>query len=292
LSALLDAVVLGENSLFLTEPKTAIDSGGHKHTLVVARETTTPHKAADLVRLGNHLLHPEGHLHFVQLDQTHSEHEDLIRDRILDDNEAPVPTNHPHEESRTELAQHVQEISADFVIAEMPTHSRKSEKFISDVRWLSTHVDADVAFLRYRGVKPVLKHIAVLGSGGPVDELKISIANMLIEPDGVIEIVHILPPDIDKRQIDFIDGHQLDLLELCDAPGKSTVELAENLTEGLKRTVASADLVVVGSPYKESARFSLADRIMEQLEVPVLVVHKRTHEKAPWRRSLLQKIMY
>lgn len=291
-SALLDAVRMSENTRSLDATKTAIATLGHRHTLVVARESTTPHKAAGLVRLGNHLLHPDGHLHFVQLDQNEVEHEDLIWDRILPEDEAPVPTSHAHEKNRSQLASHVQEISADFVIAEMPTHSRKSDRFISDVRWLSTHVDADVAFLRYRGIKPVLNHIAVLGSGGPVDELKVSIANMLVEPDGVLEIVHILPPDIDENQIDFIDGHQLDLLALCDAPGKSTVELADNLSEGLQRTVASADLVIVGAPFKESARFSLADRIMEELEVPVLVVHKRNYEQASWLRGLLRKVMY
>ena len=291
-SALLDAVRMRENERSIEATREAIASGGHKHTLVVARETATPQKAADLVHLGNQLLHPEGHLHFVQLDERHTRHEDLIWDRILPEEKAPVPTSHPHEESRTELALHVREIKADFVIAEMPPHTRGSERFIADVKWLSTHIDADTAFLRYRGIKRALHHIVVFGSGGPVDELKMSIANMLIEPGGMIEIVHALPEDADQAQVDFIDEHQQELLTLCDAWGKSTVVRAENLDEGLKQVPSNSDLVVLGAPFRESARFSLADRLMEQLQVPVLVVHKRTHERASWRRSLLQRIMY
>lgn len=291
-SALLDAVRMRENERSIEATREAIASGGHRHTLVVARKTATPQKAADLVRLGNHLLHPEGHLHFVQFDEHHARHEDLIWDRILPEDEAPVPTGHPHEESRTELALHVREIKADFVIAEMPPHTRGSERFIADVKWLSTHIDADTAFLRYRGIKRALHHIVVFGSGGPVDELKMSIANMLIEPGGMIEIVHVLPEDADQAQVDFIDEHQQELLTLCDAWGKSTVVRAENLGEGLTQVSSNCDLVVLGAPSKEAARFSLADRLMEQLQVPVLVVHKRTHERASWRRSLLQRIMY
>ncbi len=291
-SALLDAVRMRENGRSIEATREAIASGGHRHTLVIARETATPQKAADLVHLGHQLLHPEGHLHFVQLDEHHTHHEDLIWDRILPEEEAPVPTGHPHEEDRAELAQHVREIKADFVIAEMPTHTRNSERFIADVKWLSTHIDADTAFLRYRGIKRALHHIVVFGSGGPVDELKMSVANMLIEPGGTIEIVHVLPEDTDQTQIAFIDDHQQELLGLCDALGKSTIVLADNLGEGLTQMSSNSDLVVLGAPFKEVARFSLADRLMEQLQVPVLVVHKRTHERASWRRGLLQRIMY
>lgn len=295
-SALLDALRIRENERVLMLTREAIEDGGNRHTLVVTRSNVSPAKAAELVHIGDQLLHPDGHLHFLRLEHGEDPETDLIWDRILP-GEAPPKTQLLIDDTgprrqRSAVADHVQSIHIDLMLAEMPPDTRRSHGFVRDVRWLGDHVDCDTVLIRYRGLSRI-NRIVVLGSGGPADVAKVALANKLAVAEGAsIRFVHVVDDIATEPQIEFIHDYQAKLGALCTVPTESLVPRSAGLLEAIEETSRDADLVVIGAPLDATSRFTLADRIMETLDVPVAVVHVHAYAQAGLRRRILQLVMH
>ncbi len=295
-SALLDAIRMRENERVLALTKESINGGGNRHTLVVARSNVSPAKAAELVHVGDQLLHPDGHLHFLRLEQGGDPETDLIWDRILP-GEAPPKSQLVIDEQapggqRHAVADHIQDIHIDLMLAEMPPDTRRSHGFIKDVRWLGDHVDCDTVLIRYRGLSTI-NHIVVLGSGGPADAAKVALANKLAVAEGAtIRFVHVVDDVATDPQIEFIHEYQRALGALCAVPTESLVPRSAGLLEAIRETSQDADLVIIGAPLDATARFTLADRIMEAVNAPVAVVHVHAYAQSSLRRRALQLVMH
>lgn len=132
--------------------------------------------------------------------------------------------------------------------------------------------DRDVALLS--GTFPEhLETIAVLGSGGPYDFLKITLATRLAESENAsLRFVHVLDPGVPRSQIRSLERFHADLDELCEVPTGSVVTESEDLLTALMEAVADADLAVVGSTRGHHHFTDLIDRIVERMSVPVLLV--------------------
>ncbi len=295
-SALLDALRIRENERVLTATKEAIGAGGNLHTLVVARSNVSPAKAAELVHIGDQLLHPDGHLHFLRLEHGGDPETDLVWDRILP-GEAPPKSlvlieDQGHRQQRHAVADHIQGIHIDLMLAEMPPDTRRSHGFIKDVRWLGDHVDCDTVLLRYRGLSTISR-IVILGSGGPADAAKVAFANKLAVAEGAtIRFVHVVGDNASDPQIEFIHGYQRELGALCTVPTESLVPRSASLLEAIRDTSSDADLVIIGAPLDATSRFTLADRIMEAVNAPVAVVHVHAYAQSSVRRRALQLVMH
>lgn len=295
-SALLDALRIRENERVLSLTRDTIAAGGNRHTLVVTRSNVSPTKAAELVRIGDQLLHPSGHLHFLRLEHGGDPETDLVWDRILPGDSPPksqvLIEDQGTRRQRHAVADHVQEIDIDLMLAEMPPDTRRSHGFIRDIRWLGENVNCDTVFLRYRGLS-TLGQIVVLGSGGPADVTKVSLANQLARTAGArISIVHVVDAIASEPQIEFIHSYQRALGALCDVPTESLVPRSTGLLDAIRETSRDAGLVIVGAPLTSTTRFTLADRIMEAVNVPVAVVHVHAYARAGIRRRVLQLIMH
>ena len=74
--------------------------------------------------------------------------------------------------------------------------------FARNVNWLMEEINADTVFLRNRLQGPT---IAVLGTGGPYDSLKIAIANRIARSgDGTIQFLQLVPEKTTETQIQSI----------------------------------------------------------------------------------------
>jgi amino acid transporter len=295
-SALLDALRIRENDRVLAATAEAVGRGGNRHTLVLARKNVSSAKAAELVHLGQQMLHEAGHLHFLRLDHAADVREtELDWDRILPGEPGPktqLMFGDTGSQGRHSVVDHVSNIHIDLLLAEMPPETRRSHLFTRDVRWIRDHVTCDTILLRYRGLSRI-RRIVILGSGGPADTAKVPLANKIAVAEGAtIRFVHVVDDIASEPQIEFIHRYQRALGALCEVETESLVPRSAGLLQAITVTAADADLVIVGAPIKQTSRFTLADRIMEAVDSPVAVVHVRAYEQASLRRRALQVVMH
>lgn len=151
--------------------------------------------------------------------------------------------------------------------------------------------DRDVALLS--GTFPErLETIAVLGSGGPYDFLKITLATRLAEAENAsLRFVHVLDPSAPRSQVRSLERFHADLDRLCDVSTESVVIESEDLLRALMEAVTDADLAVVGSTRGHRHFTDLIDRIVEQMSVPVLLVRMGEGQERRSIRRLVDLIL-
>jgi amino acid transporter len=295
-SAVLDALRIRENDRVITETAAAFAADGVSHPLVLARHNVSPAKAAELVHLGDLLLAPGGHLHMVRIRSgVDGGPTDLVWDRILGSADAAPRSTLTMDDDRTreEVVGHIRTIGIDLLLAELPPDTRRSGHFIDDARWIADHAGCDTAFLRYRGLDDI-RSIAILGSGGPADVVKIPLtARIAAREQARVRMVHVVDDVAADEQLAFIDDYQRRLAATSPHPIESVVVRSASLMTGIRETVGTGtDLVVIGAPLEATTGFGLADRIMESIDTPVLVIGVRDYERRTWRRRALQRVMY
>jgi hypothetical protein len=152
-------------------------------------------------------------------------------------------------------------------------------------------VDRDVIALR--GEEPEdVNVIAVLGSGGPYDVLKICLAAKLAKmEDATVRFVHILDPSSSRAQVRFIEQFHADVGELIEVPSESMVIEDEDLLGSLREAVADVDLVIIGAPTGRHFFTDLFDRIVERIEPPILVVRIADKDEPTTLRALFDRLV-
>lgn len=139
---------------------------------------------------------------------------------------------------------------------------------------------------------PDIGRIAVLGSGGPFDVLKICTATEIAKTeDAEIRFVHVLDPSVSRSQVRSLEGFHADLAELCGVPTESMVLESEDLLAALTSAVGDADLTIVGAPRGRHLFTDLIDRIVDGVPGPVLVVRAGDREERPSVRSWLDRFV-
>ena len=133
-----------------------------------------------------------------------------------------------------------------------------------------------------------INKIAVLGSGGPFDVLKICLAARIAEEEGAsIRFVHVLDPSASRSQAQWLERFHAELDELCDAPTESMVMESPDLLAAVKSAVGDVDLAIVGAPRGRHFFTDLIDRLVAAAPSPVLLVRvAEKGERASLRRAL------
>lgn len=150
-------------------------------------------------------------------------------------------------------------------------------------------VDRDVVALR-GGDLDEISVIAVLGSGGPYDVLKICLAARLAELEGAsVRFVHVLDPTSSRSQVRSIEQFHAEVGEIVNVPTESMVIESEDLLKALTSAVGDADLAVIGAPMGRHFFTDLFDRIVEKIEPPVLVVRIADTDKPTSLRSFFER---
>jgi len=151
--------------------------------------------------------------------------------------------------------------------------------------------DRDVILLTGRDIGDI-KTIAVLGSGGPYDVLKICMATKLAEQEGAsIRLIHVLDPSTSRAQIRSLESFHEQLGELVGVPTESKVLESEDLLTALTSEVDDVDLVIVGAPRGLHFFTDLIDRIVRRVGAPVLLVRVADRQERATLRSTFDRLV-
>lgn len=173
------------------------------------------------------------------------------------------------------------ETNPDLVIGAMPAHDTHRDHLPHD---------RDVALVAGVPRGPI-ETIAVLGSGGPFDVLKISLAARLAKAEQAsIRFVHVLDPSASRAQVRSLESFHRQLGELCDVPTDSRVVESEDLIAALTSAVGDADLAVIGSSRGHHLFTDLIDRIVDRLSVPVLLVRVAPRDEPNSVRAFFDRL--
>lgn len=282
-SAARDALRLRENARLVQNSRDAVTTGGRKHVLVLIRRPTRPSRQQTLFRLALRLTDADGgRIHVINFDaRTRGmipTEADLARAEELG---ITVTTQQYTDEDRRGMVHlFVEREGVDLFIADLPQDVRATRHVTRDLRWLRENLVCDSVFLRNRSVEDI-DRIAILGTGGPYDPVKIGIADHIARYEGAsVRFVHVTPVDAPPALAESIHEYHEQLGEILTVPWDDRVRPADDLVKTLTRFSRGANLVILGAP---SHRFhvvtDLADRIAESLDCPVLLVHTPTLER-------------
>ncbi len=282
-SAARDAFRLREDARLVQTTAAAVAAGGRKFVLVLIRRPTRPSRQHTLFRLAMRLtVAPGGRIHVINFDARTRRmiptDEDLARARKLG---IEITTEHYTDEDRRGMVHaFVEREGVDLFIADLPQDLRTTRHVTRDLHWLQEHLTCDSAFLRNRAVDDI-DRIAVLGTGGPYDPVKIEVADHIARyEDASIRFVHLTPVDAPPGQAASIHAYHEQLGEILTVPWDDRVSPTNDLVDTLTELSRGANLVILGAPsHRLHLVADLADRIAEAVDCPALLVHTPKLEK-------------
>lgn len=137
-----------------------------------------------------------------------------------------------------------------------------------------------------------INRVAVLGSGGPFDVLKIAMASEIAKTEeAAIRFVHVLDPSVSRSQVRSLEGFHADLDQFCEVPTESMVLESEDLLSTLTSAVGDADLTIIGAPRGRHLFTDLIDRIVDSVPGPVLLVRVAEREEKRSIRSWFDRLV-
>jgi amino acid transporter len=282
-SATRDALRLRENVRLVQNSADAVASGGRQHVLVLFRRPTRPARQQTLFRMAMRLTAaPGGRIHVINFDARTQRMvptaADLARAEELG---IEVTTQQYTDEDRRGMVHlFVEREGVDLFIADLPRELRATRHITRDLHWLREHLICDSVFLRNRAVDEI-DRIAVLGTGGPYDPVKIEMADHIARYETAsIRFVHLTPKDAPPAFAESIRAYHEQLGENLTVPWDDRVKPTDDLVETLTDLSRGANLVILGAPtHRFHLVTALADRIAEAVDCPALLVHTPTLEQ-------------
>ena len=176
----------------------------------------------------------------------------------------------------------------DLVLTELLPR-REDRDFTHDMEWLADRAFCEFVFLGNRYLAEV-RDIAVLGSGGPLDAIKINLAARIGRDDAArLRFVHVLADHASGRQVASLREYHRRLDRILVRDTASEIIKSDDLVGTIADRARTADLVVLGAA---RTRFrvltDLVDNISRHVDAPLLLV--RTHELGT-RPSLAGRIL-
>ncbi len=297
-SASLDALRIRATEDLVSTTSQSLHSPGAASLLVIMRQGITEDRERSVLKLGLQFVAHDGRVGVVHLDgpgQAEGTHdhplEDVVADTVATD-EVDVD-EHRTRIRRNALLNAVREQDPDLILIEIPPVNRRTRPYINDVRWLREHADRTVLFFHYRGLRQV-KTIAIMGSGGPADVAKITLAHRIAEKSGAsLRFCHMLNEVASEAEAESIQNYHAKLGEVTGTPTASRAARAADLFSILHELTGGADLVILGAASRTSTRFSdLSERIAASLELPVLTVRPAVPHRTSLPRRLLERLIY
>ena len=184
------------------------------------------------------------------------------------------------------------EHDVDLLLAEMPSDLRANRPSVRDLSWLRDNSECDTILFRNRGLDEI-DNIVILGSGGPYDVLKISLADRIAQREQAsIRFVHVVNEDATDAQIASVAGYHERLHEMMTPPTESRVEPAEELLGTIARLSRGANLVIIGAVASRFGVSDLADRIAEMVDAPALLVYAKVSARKSRLARLIEHFIY
>ncbi|MDH3260833.1 MAG: APC family permease [Acidimicrobiia bacterium] len=297
-SASLDALRIRATEDLVSTTRQSLQSPGSANLLVVMRQGIAEDRERAVLKLGLQFVARNGRVGVVHLDgpgQAPGSHDhplDEVADATVATDELDVDEQRTRIR-RTALLDAVEKQDPDLLLIEIPLLNRRTRPYINDVRWLREHADRTVLFFHYRGLDDV-KTIAIMGSGGPADVAKITLAHRIAEKSGAsLRLGHMLSEAASETEGKSIRTYHARLEEVTETRIESRVARAATLFAVLDELTTGADLVILGAASRTSTRFSdLSERIAASLDLPVLTVRPAVPHKPSLRRRLLERMIY
>jgi len=292
-SASLDALRIRDTDRLVAMTETALDQPGAAHVLVLSWRGMTRTRLREILQIAADLTQDGGTIEISRLDRggpsdareeqawaleagSIAKKAGVVVDRVI-----PSAIREDHQ---TWIGKN----NIDLLLAEMPNDLRANRPFVRDLRWLRDNSECDTILFRNRGLEEI-DRIVILGSGGPYDVLKISLADRIAQREHAsIRFVHVVNEEATEAQISSIAEYHEHLHEMISLPTESRIEPAEELLGTIARLSRGANLVIMGAV---ASRFSfitdLADRVAEMVDAPTLLVYA----KVSARKSRLARIV-
>jgi len=282
-SAARDALRSRAEDRYVELTATEVASGGRQHIVILIRRPTRLSRQHTLFRLALRLsVSPGGHIHVINFDQSSAGLIPNAEDQAEADRLGIEVTGaHFTDEDRRGAVHHyVENEGVDLFIADLPQELRATRHVTRDLQWLREHLTCDSAFLRNRAVDAI-DSIAVLGTGGPYDPVKIGMSDHIARYEGsTIHFVHVIAPDAPPGQAESIHEYHERLGDVLTVPWDDQIRPSQDLVSTLTDLSRGANLVVLGAPtHRFHVVADLADSIAEAVDCPALLVHTPLLEK-------------
>jgi amino acid transporter len=292
-SASLDALRIRDTDRLVAMTERALAEPGASHVLVLSWRGMRRDRLAAILQIAADLTRAGGSIDISRLDRAgkgepHEERAWQLEIEAIAA-KAGVQLNEIYPSAIREDHQRlIGEAHVDLLLAEMPSDVRANRQFVRDLRWLRDNSECDTILFRNRGLDAI-DTIVIMGSGGPYDVLKISLADRIAQREqSKIRFVHVVNEESTDAQIASISEYHDRLQEMIPQPTESRIEPAEELIDTLERLSRGANLVILGAVASRFRIFTdLADRIAESLDAPALLVYA----KVSARKSILGRII-
>jgi hypothetical protein len=183
-----DALRIRARDQVLREAAEAVARPGRASVLLAVRREISDARLRDLIRLGNSVI-GDSPLEIVRigLDDPvqHSVHDSVTdEERHFLRRVASVAEGIETDTSfafvggrdwRRQVLQYTDDNAIDLVLAEAVDGRTLRRSFVHDMQWLADHIESDFLFLGNRYLDAI-DDIAILGSGSPLDPMKVDIA--------------------------------------------------------------------------------------------------------------------
>ncbi len=219
--------------------------------------------------------------------------DDLVRD--LD---VPVEVGEiVSHDTRHAVVNFADRIDADLILARQEATSRLRTLFGRDTDWIMEHAPCDVVFVQHAHAVEV-DEIAVVTDRSPFnDPLKVELADALADVVGArVRFLFPVAENASDELLETIEDYHAELDDICTVPVESTIVQADDTVDGLKRELASADLVMLSTVTHRRLPDLLveqrSDRIAAVLEQPVLLVHSKKTRRGSFLRPVVDRVLF
>ncbi len=297
-SASLDALRIRDTGRLIAMTEEALAKPGAAHVLVLSWRGMKRRRLREILQIAADLTQAGGIIDISRVDRNGPgdareeqawalEIEAIARKVGVELNEIiPCAIREDHQ-------QRINEQGIDLLLAEMPNDIRANKPFVRDLRWLRDNAECDTILFRNRGLEQI-DSIVIMGSGGPYDVLKISLADRIAQREQAsIRFVHVVNEEATEAQLTSIKDYHDHLHTMIDLPTESRIEPAEELVDTLARLSRGANLVVLGATASRFRLFSdLADRITEMMDAPALVVYANVSARKSRVSRVIEYFIY
>ncbi|MDJ0923703.1 MAG: amino acid permease [Acidimicrobiia bacterium] len=297
-SASLDALRIRDTERLVTMTEQALARPGADHVLVLSWRGMKRRRLREILQIAADLTRAGGRIDISRVDRggsggTREEQAwaleiEAIAKKVGVQLSEIIPCA-----IREDHQKRINESDIDLLLAEMPSDIRENKPFVRDLRWLRDNAECDTILFRNRGLEKI-ETIVIMGSGGPYDVLKISLADRIAQREHAsIRFVHVVNEDATEAQLASIKEYHDHLHTMITLPTESRIEPAEELVDTLARLSRGANLVVIGAVASRFRLFAdLADRITEMMDAPALVVYANLSARKTRLSRIIEYFIY
>lgn len=194
------------------------------------------------------------------------------------------------------IANYVRHENNNLILTEVGQEIRRIWPFDHDVEWLMDHVPCDTLVVRNRGLSG-LDRIVLISNRGPIDPLKVVVANAIAVHDGAqIQFVQALGGEASEAQVASIRSYHEQLERLTAVPAESRIVHLYDHDGPTTDLFEEADLIVMNASqhrfFSRGIFGELEDWVTEEADCTVILVHSHRSPRHTFLHNVVQRLLY